>query len=248
MLLGAGPSGPSGGGFTPADVPGLVLWLDASLGTYQSTGGSPALADGDPVGEWQDQSGEGNDATQATGANKPTLKTGGNGLNGLPVIQFDGSDYFGFGDFLSALTAGEVFVVVKANADPPPSLGYNLWDLGDEGANRESWYPFQDGVIYEGWGTSVRKTVGNPTPALDSWRLYGVASGAGAYAVRLDGAEIYSTSSNTPFWPTTPQLGRGSSDTYYFAGQVAALLIYDSVLLGADREAVEDYLAARYGL
>ncbi len=61
--------------FLPTDVAGLKLWVKAD---------SLALNDGDPVGTWADQSGNGNDLVQATAAKKPTYKA--NILNGLPVV------------------------------------------------------------------------------------------------------------------------------------------------------------------
>src|SRR2546426_3011074 len=63
-------------------IPNLKVWLDAS----QLTG----LVDGDPVGTWADQSGNGYDATQSVAAKKPTYKT--NILNARPVVRYDGVD------------------------------------------------------------------------------------------------------------------------------------------------------------
>lgn len=70
----------SNGAFTPAQLPGLVLWLDAATGvtTAQSK-----------VSAWADQSGKTNNATQATAAQQPTLVTGV--INNHPVVRFDGS-------------------------------------------------------------------------------------------------------------------------------------------------------------
>lgn len=71
--------------FTPLDIPGLVLWMDASdASTITQTAGS--------VSAWYDKSGNGYIATQATGANQPI--TGARTLNGLNVLNFDGSSDF----------------------------------------------------------------------------------------------------------------------------------------------------------
>lgn len=67
---------------TPTDIPGLKIWLKAD-----AIGG---LSNGDPVGTWADQSGNGNDFTQATGGLQPLWET--NQLNGLPIVRFDGID------------------------------------------------------------------------------------------------------------------------------------------------------------
>jgi hypothetical protein len=58
----------------------LKVWLKADAIT--------GLHDGDAVGTWSDQSGNGFDATQATAGNKPTYKT--SILAGKPVVRFDG--------------------------------------------------------------------------------------------------------------------------------------------------------------
>jgi len=69
-------------GFTPSGSP-VGHWSADTI-----TG----LEDGDPVGTWPDQSGNGNDLTQATAANKPTYKT--NELNGLPGVKAITDDGF----------------------------------------------------------------------------------------------------------------------------------------------------------
>ena len=76
-----------------------ALWLKADAGTFQTSGGSAATADTDPVGEWQDQSGNANHVVQATAGRRPLLKTGIFGA--LPSVRFDGVD-----DYLAAVAFG----------------------------------------------------------------------------------------------------------------------------------------------
>lgn len=68
--------------FSPLDISGLKLWLDASAIT--------GLNNNDSVTTWADISGNGNDVTQSTGSKKPTYQT--NQINGLPAVVFDGVD------------------------------------------------------------------------------------------------------------------------------------------------------------
>jgi hypothetical protein len=75
-------------GFDPLSL-APALWLRADAGTFQTSGGSAAVSDTDPVGEWQDQSGNGNHAGNTLTA-RPLLKL--NIINGLPVLRFDGVD------------------------------------------------------------------------------------------------------------------------------------------------------------
>lgn len=91
--------------FSPTDIEGLVLWLDAST--------LVGLDDGDPVTTWTDGSGEGNDAT---GVNDPTYRT--NQLNGLPVVRFTGDvDDTLFTHPTLVLPEFTVLVVIRATGD-----------------------------------------------------------------------------------------------------------------------------------
>jgi len=78
-------TGPGGVGNTTGDnsQPVNKLWFDAN---YLS------LADLAAVASWTDRSGNGFDATQATGASQPIFRTGQ--INGLPAVVFDGTNDF----------------------------------------------------------------------------------------------------------------------------------------------------------
>lgn len=141
--LGLGLSGyriKSGSSFNPNSITGLQLWLDAADGTtlLQSSGGSAATADGDPIGYWGDKSGNGRHATQTDGANKPALKTAIK--NGKNTVRTDGADdYLFLGDnfkyqeitvvaVLRVTTTGICVAFSRGGADnynPAVALVYN---------------------------------------------------------------------------------------------------------------------------
>jgi len=75
-------------GFDFSSIAGLIMDLRSHAGTNQSSGGSAATATNDPVGEWVDQSGNGNSPTEST--NKPTLQL--SQVNGYPSVRFDGTN------------------------------------------------------------------------------------------------------------------------------------------------------------
>jgi hypothetical protein len=224
-----------GGVFDPSTISGLVVWLNA---------GALALSDGDPVTTWAND-GSLTDFTQATGANKPTYKIGI--VNGEPVVRFDGTDDLLNGPDISALTAGTVFIVVKADADPPAAGASGLWSFG-AGGGVSTHYPWTDGRVYDTFGSTLQKDTGNPTLALTSFRLYCVRAAAGSWTSWVDGTQHYTTASNTVLFPATPKLGQGGSAAYHFDGDVAELLLYDSALSSTDRDSVEAYIAAKYAL
>src|SRR3990167_2153597 len=66
----------------PTEIPGLMFYSDASYIT--------GLNDGDSVTTWNDLSGNGNHATQATASQKPIYKV--NIINGKPVVRLDSVD------------------------------------------------------------------------------------------------------------------------------------------------------------
>lgn len=101
--------------FVPTNLTGLKVWLDASTGLYQTVDGTAATADGDPVGEFEDQSGQANHYVQGTASQRGTLKL--NIINGRAVMRLDGVD-----DVLSDSTpvdlgtAHTIHMVVRFNS------------------------------------------------------------------------------------------------------------------------------------
>jgi hypothetical protein len=83
------------------------LWLRA--------GDITGLSDGASVSSWPDTSGNNNDASQATPANKPIYKT--NRINGKPAIKFTGNTFLDPGALGIAGTGSfTYFVVIKDSA------------------------------------------------------------------------------------------------------------------------------------
>jgi hypothetical protein len=76
----------------PTSLPGMLYWFEGDQLTFQTSGGAAAVADSDPVGEWQDLSGNARHLVQASATLRPLLRTGANGLDGLPILQFDGTN------------------------------------------------------------------------------------------------------------------------------------------------------------
>jgi hypothetical protein len=206
------------------------------------------LADGDPVASWTDSSGNSRHATQSTAGSKPIYKT--NILNGKPVVRFDGADDFLNLVDLSALTEGEIFIVVKINNDPPTNeFKAGLWYIGSE-PNGSVLYPSTDSIIYDSFGTTVRKAVGNPTPSLTSFRIYSVYSAPNDWQSFLDGFSLFSTSTSTVGFNSAPTLGKSRNPTQaierFLDGDVAEVIFYNHKLSTSVRSDVQGYLNAKY--
>jgi hypothetical protein len=236
-----------GGAFSPTDISGLVVWLKADAGTFQDAAKTtPATNDGDVIGAWADQSGNGNDVTQATTGNKPTLKLAIK--NGRPVIRFDGAGDNLQGVLSDALSQPFTIFAVAALDAVAVDAGAGIIIDGDDVTNR---------AVLE------QQSQGGDT---DTWSIYagsfvtgGVSdSNWNIWAALFNGA-------SSEFWingASEASGGAGASNpdgitvgTRYLAdatsawdGDVAEVIIYDPSLSTADRQQVEQYLSTRWGI
>lgn len=226
----------------PATIPGLELWVDAGSEVYTDTSGTTRAANGDTVALWKDRSGNGRDFSQSTSGARPTLAT--NVTNSRDVLDFDGTSDFMTGGDLSGLTAGEGFMVLAADYNGGTSRG--SWNFGSSSTD-ESHYPFSDSKVYDNFGTTARKTVGNPTPDLTVFHLYSVISVSGEWTAKINGTQIYTTATNSVSFRSTLALGTDTASTRIGA-RIAEILVYNAKLSTADRTALHTYLANRYAL
>jgi hypothetical protein len=135
--------------FAPTLISGLRLLLDASdAGSlFDATSGGSLVAAEGGVGRWEDKSGNGNHATQATSGSRPLLKL--NNQNGLPGLFLDGTD-----DFLSAtiagfqsLTATTILMVAKPTAAAAADTNTGIFcAFGNTGGASGS-YPSNSGLL-----------------------------------------------------------------------------------------------------
>lgn len=230
-----------GGAFTPLAL-NPALWFDAS----QISG----LSDGDSVTTWSDMSESARHATQSLAAAKPTYKTGI--VGGQPVVRFDGGDMLEISGTmaLSALTA---FIVFRtAAAIPSYAAAMNFYQSGSarwmQGVSTEAAYR-------NGWaGSNSSLGLTQPSGAFSTstayvqiwkksttqWTIYrnGTAGSAindstsAAAAVSCIGCERLAL----------------NQYHYHFTGDIAEIIIYATALSDADRQAVEAYLSAKFGI
>jgi Concanavalin A-like lectin/glucanases superfamily len=256
-MTGAGfvvPAAVAGGDPSSVSSATLELWIkaDASITT---TGG---LTDGDRVTAWLDNSTQAHDptivwVTTPTDA-APIYKT--SQLNGLPAVYFagfvpgGGTAYLQWSSgFATGYTAGHVFIIVKKDNDPPGGTNdAGLWSFG--ALDVDGLYPYTDGTIYEGFGSTARKTIGDPTPSLASWNLYEVRSAPSSHHAYINGTEVGTgTSTNTVSFPTNLYLGRAGLDgTIKLSGGIVEMCFYNGVLSAPDIATVKAYFHTRTGL
>ena len=199
-------------------------------------------ASGSNIIQWDDSSGNGYHITCSFG-NFPRLET--SGVNGKPAVRFDGFYFNYVPDLFSGLTEGEAFMVLKADNDPGVGTTMGLWEFPRNDDNTA--YPYTDGVVYDGFMTTARKTLGNPSTDLETWHVYNSTSQASNYVARFNGTVLFSTAANTVKTTGARILGGGSS-IYAWYGYIAELIIYDHGLTAGERTNVHLYLNDKYAL
>lgn len=230
--------------FSPKSIPGLRLWLDASVGVYDASTGGNIVTTAVPVLRWEDQSGNGFHAT-AVSATAPSLAI--SQINGRPALAFNGGKYFSITNPLNGAGV-TVFVVVNPsslNSDSGPLIG----NIGS--ANSSSHYPFRGGSIYDKFASSTRRTVTKPTDFY-SWHIYTVISAPNDWRYFFNGLQKYSTGDNIysgATYSTSASIGLDlAGGTYTFLGSVCEVVIYNSVLSSEQLAQVAEYLRSKYAL
>jgi len=233
-----------GGVTTPSGIPNIWMWGEPSL--------EVGLNDGDPMATLTDQTGNARNFTQSTTAFKPLYKTGI--LNSLACARGEGWNggnachWVAGGADTTGLTGAHAFIVAKPDTEGVTADTNGLWQLGPfAGGVEDTYYPWTDGVIYDKTLTSARKTVGNPSMALDAWRVVEVVSVSGEFTFKLDGTQIFTTATNTFAGAANGRIMRNNSNSA-LKGYVAGLYIFSAKLGSTDRTTLINYINSRFGL
>lgn len=221
--------------FDPRTIVGLKFWLDASR--------ISGLSDGAAVAQWDDSSGQGNHATQATAANQPVYKAGV--INGRPVVRFDGSNDSLRAPFGLAHQHTQ-FVVLRFVVAGGSPAGFFASDNTS----------YAGGFIYTGGKLCVYETGANfsegstETAGVASIQSFISASTGLNYRHFKNGAEIVKTGTNNIGTGTPSQyvLGARANSTSFSNCDIAEVLCYNSALSDSDRARVQNYLGAKYGI
>lgn len=223
--------------FDPLSIAGCKLWLkaDAIVG----------LVDGDPVGTWSDQSGIGNDATQTTAGSKPLYKTGI--INSKPTVLFDGSD-----DFMSYGITGipsngsmSIFLVVQPTLNTASQKSYATFIHG-QGAT----FFIVARLATNFWGTFTTADLssGNALTAGSKYLLENTRATASTFLYQR-GTQVAFSASIEVGSGTPPSIGKDTTNANrQYAGHIAEILVYNTVLSDPNRILVENYLISKYAL
>lgn len=248
----------------PLTISGLQLWLDASDAStlYDATsGGSLVAADGG-VARWEDKSGNNRHFTQSTSSKRPARKT--SQQNSLDTLLFDGSNDSLIGSNFASGTGGlTIFSVVKRNAtnavheiiNKGVDNGGWLFRLTDTNVAQISSY--RDSTLTN---STLRST--SSSVSATGYTVLAMVAGSGAFntasifrngtSLTMGAAGEAGTNGRTPSSGSDPvRIGvqvYAEVDYFNYNGNIAEIIMYDSALSGTDREAVENYLLAKWAI
>jgi hypothetical protein len=234
----------------PESIGGLQLWLDGSDLTtlYQSSGGSLANSDGDPLGYWIDKSGNGKHATQLSGTNKPSVRL--NVKNGLSVVRMDGVSSRLIESTLSLNAPYSIFCVAKRSGGDATGRLFHLGAsqdqflyLGTLGSDGYAWF--------NGNGTTWN-SVANTTPSRtwgSGFHFFGGTNSSGTAVPYWDtytqdsinGTTAQSTGYAFGYLPTLSSIQR-------FGGDICEFLIYGKLLASSEIGKLSGYLNDKWGV
>lgn len=234
------PAGPP-----PSVDPGTIASLRMLLRATDIVGSNL-----DPLSGWADQSGHSNDAVQVTSSGfRPVYHTTGGPPTTLKYVNFDGSNqYFDLADF-SAFTAGELFVAMKLDADPPADgTSAGCWKFGTSGLDGFFPDPSNPNDFYTDFGASARHTVTGTRAALSSWCVVNIYSATNDWALRINDVLAGSAlTSNTVAFSATPKFGLSGGTL--LKGQVAYIALFNAKLSSSgDRSGVYQFIKNALGI
>jgi hypothetical protein len=218
------------GQFTPRSIAGLEAWYNASDAS------SITVATG--VDKWADRSGKGRDLLQSTPNNQPQYVT--NGLNGRPIIKFDGDN-----DSLSAsFSLSQPTTVFCVGNYIVNTGGFNLYD--GTTANTMRHFVAGSGTIGMFAGTSLTSALSSGD--IIGWRIWESIFNGSSSAIIRNGTTLNSgnAGSASPGGVRLAIFGNNASNPTNC--EIAEFVLYTGVLSAAERSRVRSYLSRKYAI
>lgn len=237
----------AGTAWTPANLgSALSLWLDAS-------DSSTITLNGSTVSQWNDKSGNARNASQATAAAQPTYTL--NGLNGKPVLTFDGINdnmavnynYGGNAATLYAVAArfsgGNTEQFIFSSYGGTGNLIAPMWI---KGAATDQWSSYGGAALSFAPGGVIVPTNGQGF-------ILGIDSSITDVVLNM-----YTNGALTAQYPGTVRFSGGGARNFigaevdgasrFLNGYVTEIVQIESRLSTTDRQRLEGYLAWKWGL
>lgn len=238
------------------------LWLDPSdLSTlFQDDGGTvPVTADGDPVGLILDKSGNGNHASQATLASRPTYRTDGT----LHWLEFDGvDDGLVTTAVLPINTTDEVTLCIGQKHLVNSPTGYIVELSPNRQTNTNAFSMLSPATVANRpynfvirGSISTENSVGTTSVAYNAPHT-GVLTGVGKISpsnsiLRINGIQVAAgtTATGTGNWGSYQlYIGRRSGTTITWMGLLYGLVVRNVLTADSALSSAEAFMAAKTGI
>jgi hypothetical protein len=228
----------------PQQSSNLLLWLRSDVGVTTSSGA---------VTSWADQSGNGNNATQGTGANRPALTAGSANSGILPSITFNGST-----DFANLSAGASVFAIVKPSSSVATGVPFVCGNTSNSDALIAKTVGTNAALYAYNSSTSSNViTSSNPISTsnfhvLEATFTPGQSAGTGVGKIYVNGSleatatNLVQNLNNTS--RATNLVGAGIGLTEHFGGDICEILVYSSPLSDTQRHSLESYFLSKYNV
>ena len=213
-----------------------LMWLRAD--------GIQGLSDGAKVSNWNDVSANGNHATQGNVANQPVWIK--NGLNGYPVVRFNGTSSYLRGQSIFPTHSDYTIIAVVnfSNSSTVPVI------IGS-GMNPSNHAFFMANNYLELFNTNSSSAESNAISInsnLITSVIYANSNGAVSFFINKQaagtGTLLTQNADPTIFLGTYP----GFDPSNFLSGYIAELFLFGSALSVNDRALIETYLSAKYSI
>lgn len=256
VSLFTGSGGGGGGGeptWTPSSLTSLALWLDATVGLYDSTsGGALVTTPGSTIGRWEDRSTNARHFTQGTVNSRPVLSSS----SGKATVTFDGTDDFLDGLYTRSYPAQSLFVVFSLAVSKTQA---GIFAESITGATDQANYlAATQKTLQVGATANGSATLLSPRNITLSSFSIGTFTHTGTQIINyLNGTAAAAAADTFPsanYEVVRARLGgrinsNGTNTTgQNLSGSIAEVIAYDRLLTTAERQQVESYLSTKWGI
>lgn len=220
-----------GGDFSPTDISGLTIWLDASAEVLEAVGPDDNAENGDSVVMWRDQSGNGNDPSSLAGC---TFATSPNRI-AVGGVANDGVIYNT--NPLSGESATSVIAVCETTSIKwvfvPDSIGTQF-----AGAAENASAASPDASA----GSPSYYADGSLLPSPDRNDLHDNFSTGSKVVVSALGVNM-----SIAGWEACKFFSYHAA-SYYFSGDIFEIIAYDSEISSGDHTSLVNYLKSKHSI
>lgn len=244
-------TGPGGVGNSSTNV----LWLGADHGVY-SDAGITLAATTNNVRQWNDRSGNGRNAIQATSAERPNYFTGS--LNGYPVLRYAAANNDRMlSTGLSTANVASVFVIGRYSSLPSPNPGLLQGSPAGNGYTSDAaqksigmWVASSNSNL---WGRGVQSDATQrnisqvTTLSANTAYVFNSIYDGSVIQQYLNNGVSGSVTYNGTLRSWTDMCIGCQAGTEGWNGDIAEVIVYNEAVNSAQRIIIANYLSAKYG-